>query len=222
MYLNGNIEIGWKHKKARRKEEQKMTKRINIRHILIALVIFEFLFVHSINAKAHCDTLDGPVVESARHALATNDITPSLKWVRIDDEHLIRTAFQDTIEVRKLGGKAQKLADMYFFETLVRIHRAGEGAPYTGLKPGAEIDPAIALADKALETGSVDKLIAVLTDATAKGIRERFRRALESKKHADESVAAGREFVEAYVIFTHYLEGLHGSVKGGAEHHEHQ
>jgi hypothetical protein len=162
------------------------------------------------------------VVESARHALATNDITPSLKWVRIDDEHLIRTAFQDTIEVRKLGGKAQKLADMYFFETLVRIHRAGEGAPYTGLKPGAEIDPAIALADKALETGSVDKLIAVLTDATAKGIRERFRRALESKKHADESVAAGREFVEAYVIFTHYLEGLHGSVKGGAEHHEHQ
>jgi hypothetical protein len=222
MYLNGNIEIGWKHKKARRKEEQKMTKRINIRHILIALVIFEFLFVHSINAKAHCDTLDGPVVESARHALATNDITPSLKWVRIDDEHLIRSAFQDTIEVRKLGGKAQKLADMYFFETLVRIHRAGEGAPYTGLKPGAEIDPAIALADKALETGSVDKLIAVLTDATAKGIRERFRRALESKKHADESVAAGREFVEAYVIFTHYLEGLHGSVKGGAEHHEHQ
>jgi hypothetical protein len=111
---------------------------------------------------------------------------------------------------------------MYFFETLVRIHRAGEGATYTGLKPGAEIDPAIALADKALETGSVDKLIGILTDATARGIRKRFRRALESKKRADESVAAGREFVEAYVIFTHYVEGLHHSVKGGAEHHEHQ
>ena len=111
---------------------------------------------------------------------------------------------------------------MYFFETLVRIHRAGEGASYTGLKPGTEVDPAIALADKALESGSVDKLVGVLTDATAKGIRERFDRALEKRKHIDESVNAGREFVEAYVIFTHYVEGLHASVKGGAEHHEHQ
>jgi hypothetical protein len=205
-----------------KREEQKMTKIINIRHILIALVLFEMLFLYSINANAHCDTLDGPVVESARHALATNDITPVLKWVSIDDEPLIRTTFQYTMEVRKLGGQAQKLADMYFFETLVRIHRAGEGAPYTGLKPGAEVDPAIALADKALESGSVDKLVGVLTDATAKGIRERFRRALETRKHADESVTAGREFVEAYVIFTHYVEELHASVKGGTEHHVHQ
>jgi len=199
-----------------------MTKIINIKHILIALVIFEMLFLYSINANAHCDTLDGPVVESARNALATGDVTPVLKWVSIDDEQVIRTAFQNTMEVRKLGGQAQKLADMYFFETLVRIHRAGEGATYTGLKPGVEVDPAIALADKALESGSVDKLVGVLTDATAKGIRERFRRALETRKHADKSVNAGREFVEAYVIFTHYVEGVYASVKGGAELHEHQ
>jgi hypothetical protein len=222
VHLNGNIEIGWRHKKARRKEEQKMTKRINIRHILIALVIFEMLFLYSINADAHCDTLDGPVVESTRQAMTTGDIIPLLKWVSTDDEQLIRTAFQNTMEVRKLGGQAQELADMYFFETLVRIHRAGEGASYTGLKPGTEVDPAIALADKALENGSVDKLVGVLTDATAKGIRERFRRALETKKHADKSVTAGREFVEAYVIFTHYVEELHTSVKGGTGHHEHQ
>jgi len=199
-----------------------MAKRINIRHILISLVIFEMLFLYSNNANAHCDTLDGPVVESARHALTTGDVTPVLKWVSTDDEQLIRIAFQNTMEVRKLGGQAQKLADMYFFETLVRIHRAGEGASYTGLKPGAGVDPAIALADKALESGSVDKLVGVLTDATAKGIRERFHRALEKSKHVDESLAAGREFVEAYVIFTHYVEGLHASVKGGAEQHEHQ
>jgi len=209
-------------KKARMKEEQEMTKRIKFIRILIALVIFEMLFLYSINANAHCDTLDGPVVETARQALAAGDVTPVLKWVSIGDEQLIRTAFQNTMEVRKLGGQARELADRYFFETLVRIHRAGEGAPYTGLKPGAEIDPAIAMADKALESGSVDKLVSVLTDATAEGIRERFRRALETRKHADESVAAGREFVEAYVIFTHYLEELHASLKGGTEHHEHQ
>jgi len=196
-----------------------MTKRLNTRHILIGLIIFEILFLYSVNAKAHCDTLDGPVVETARQALASGDVTPLLKWVSIKDEQLIRTAFQNTMEVRKLGGKAKELADMYFFETLVRIHREGEGASYTGLKAGSEIDPAVALADKALETGSVDKLTGVLTDAAAKGIRERFSRALETKKHADESVSAGREFVEAYVVFTHFVENLHGSVKGGTEHH---
>jgi hypothetical protein len=183
------------------------------------LIIFEILFLYSVNAKAHCDTLDGPVVETARQALASGDVTPLLKWVSIKDEQLIRTAFKNTMEVRKLGGKAKELADMYFFETLVRIHREGEGASYTGLKAGSEIDPAVALADKALETGSVDKLTGVLTDAAAKGIRERFSRALETKKHADESVSAGREFVEAYVVFTHFVENLHGSVKGGTEHH---
>jgi hypothetical protein len=183
------------------------------------LIIFEILFLYSVNAKAHCDTLDGPVVETARQALASGDVTPLLKWVSIKDEQLIRTAFQNTVEVRKLGGKAQELADMYFFETLVRIHREGEGASYTGLKAGSEIDPAVALADKALETGSVDKLTSVLTEAAARGIRERFNRALETKKHADESVSAGREFVEAYVTFTHYVENLHDSVKGGTEHH---
>jgi hypothetical protein len=196
-----------------------MTKRLNTRHILIGLIIFEILFLYSVNAKAHCDTLDGPVVETARQALASGDVTPLLKWVSIKDEPLIRTAFQNTMEVRKLGGKAQELADMYFFETLVRIHREGEGASYTGLKAGSEIDPAVALADKALENGSVDKLTGVLTDAAEKGIRDRFNRALETKKHADESVSAGREFVEAYVAFTHYVENLHDSVKGGTEHH---
>ena len=142
-----------------------------------------------------------------------------LKWVRPDEEGEIKAAFQRTLAVRTKGADAKELADMYFFETLVRIHRAGEGAPYTGLKPGEAIDPAVALADKALESGSVDKLVDVLTNAMANGIRERFAHASENQKHADESVGAGREFVESYVVFTHYVEGLHGLIKGGAGHH---
>ncbi len=170
-------------------------------------------------ALAHCDTLDGPVVETARTALAKGDVTPLLKWVRADEEKEIQAAFQKTLAMRAMGPEAREFADMYFFETLVRIHRAGEGAPYTGLKPGAAIDPAVALADQALEKGSVDKLVKVLTDAMADGIRERFAHAYENRKHADDSVAAGREFVETYVVFTHYVEGLHGLIKGGAAHH---
>lgn len=190
--------------------------------MLIFIIIFGSMFFFTKNIYAHCDTLEGPVVETAKKALASGDVTPLLKWVAADDEQMIRTAFQKTLEVRKLGAKAQDLADMYFFETLVRIHRAGEGAPYTGLKPGTAIDPAVALADKALESGSVDKLVNILSDATAKGVRERFQRAQKAKKHVDESVAAGREFVESYVIFTHYVEGLHSMIKGASEHHEHK
>jgi hypothetical protein len=198
-----------------------MIKHTIYLRITIFMMIFGSMFFFTKNLYAHCDTLEGPVVESARKALVSGDITPLLKWVAADDEQMIRTAFQKTLEVRKLGTQARDLADMYFFETLVRIHRAGEGAPYTGLKPGTAVDPAVALADKALESGSVDHLVNILTDATAKGIRERFHRALEAKKHAEENVAAGREFVKTYVVFTHYVEGLHSKIKSASEHHEH-
>jgi hypothetical protein len=188
--------------------------------ITVALLGIGLLFAAlSRNAFAHCDTLDGPVVHTARIALEKGDVTPVLKWVQADDEKEIRAAFQKTLAVRAKGTEAKELADMYFFETLVRIHRAGEGAPYTGLKPGEAVDPAVELADKALESRSVDKLVDVLTKAMANGIRERFQRASETQKHADDSVAAGREFVEAYVIFTHYVEGLHATIKGSGNHH---
>ncbi len=170
-------------------------------------------------ALAHCDTLDGPVIQTARTALAKGDVTPVLKWVQADDEKEISAAFQKTLTVRTKGAEAKELADIYFFETLVRIHRAGEGAPYTGLKPGGAVDPAVALADKALEAGSADMLVDFLTTAMAKGIRERFQHASATKKHADASVAAGRDYVKAYVIFTHYAEGLHALMKGGGRHH---
>lgn len=176
------------------------------------------IFAAPQSAFAHCDTLDGPVVETARTALETGEVTPLFKWVRAEEEQEIRAAFEEALAVRALGPDAAAFADRYFFETLVRIHRAGEGAPYTGLKPGIAVDPAVALADHSLETGSVDKLVAVLTDALGKGLRERFQHAHENQKHADDSVAAGREFVESYVVFTHYVEGLHGLIKGHAAH----
>jgi len=198
-----------------------MRNQIKQTTIAVILSVFTVLFLMVGNVYAHCDTLDGPVVAAARKALGSGDVTPLLKWVAADDEQMINTVFQKTLDVRKLGTQARDLADMYFFETLVRIHRAGEGAPYTGLKPGIAVDPAVALADKALETGSVDKLADTLSQAMVKSIRDRFQRALESQKHADENVSSGREFVEAYVIFTHYIEGIHTLIKGRTAHHEH-
>lgn len=189
-----------------------------IRIMVVILGVGLACTLGSNNAIAHCDTLDGPVVQTARTALEKGDVTPLLKWVQADDEKEIRAAFQKTLAVRAKGSEARELADMYFFETLVRIHRAGEGAPYTGLKPDEAVDPAVALADRALESGSVDKLVDILAKAMSNGIRERFQRAAETQKHADDSVAAGREFVRAYVIFTHYVEGLHAIIKEGGGH----
>ena len=170
-------------------------------------------------AIAHCDTLDGPVVATAKAALENGDLTPVLKWVKKGDEQDIRELFQKTLRVRKQGKEAKELADMYFFETLVRIHRAGEGAPYTGLKPAGTVEPSIAAADKALENGSVDNLVKMVSDAAAIGIRKRFEHAKETKKHADESIEAGRKFVEAYVEFTHYVERLYLDAAAKGMHH---
>jgi hypothetical protein len=171
-------------------------------------------------AHAHCDTLGGPVVLAAKKAFDKGDVTPVLKWVRKEDEKEIREAFARTIAVRRQGTEAKELADMYFFETLVRIHRAGEGAPYTGLKPGQAVDPAVLTADKALETGSSDRLVKMLTDTIAKGVAGRFDRAKETMKHADRTVDDGRAFVAAYVEFTHYVERLHADATAQAAHKE--
>ena len=198
-----------------------MTNILRPRNLFVILIVFEIIAFWTIRAEAHCDTLEGPVVATAQIALETGDVTPILKWVPSHDELTIRTAFQKTIEVRKLSEQARDLADMYFLETLVRIHRAGEGVPYTGLKPFTDVDPAVLLEDQALETGSVDKLVDTLSQAMAKGIHERFQNALDAQKNADENIAAGREFVKDYVVFTHYAESLHDKIKGGTEHESH-
>ncbi|MBF0121185.1 MAG: hypothetical protein HQK79_20320 [Desulfobacterales bacterium] len=174
---------------------------------LIVVLIGALFFIPSF-VNAHCDTLDGPVIATAKLAFEKGDVTPVLKWVQKDDETKIRELFKKTMAVRAKGQEAKELADLYFFETLVRIHRRGEGAPYTGLKPAGNVEPAVAAADKALETGSVDNLAKSTADAVAKGILERFERAKAAKKQADQSVEAGRKFVEAYIEFTHYVEKL--------------
>lgn len=169
-------------------------------------------------AWAHCDTLDGPVVIDARAALVARDVTPVLKWVRAEDEAEVRAAFDQTLKVRQLEGTAKELADHYFFETLVRVHRAGEGAPYTGLKAGGTVPAPIAKADRALEDGSVDELAKAIAGHVEQGIRDKFAAALASRKHAEESVAAGRAFVADYVTYVHYVEGIVEAVHAGTHH----
>lgn len=193
-------------------------KAVQFKNLLVAMLTFASLLLPR-TAAAHCDTMDGPVVKAAQLALRTDDVTPVLKWVPKADEAQIRTLFERTLKVRALSPEARELADNYFFETLVRVHRTGEGEPYTGIKPsGTEVEPGIALADKSLDTGSVDALINEATSELAKGIRQRFTRVQQASKQANNSVEAGRQYVAAYVEFIHYIEGVHQTLSGPASH----
>jgi hypothetical protein len=167
-------------------------------------------------ARAHCDGVDGPVVTSARQALAAGKVDPVLMWVQAKDEAEIRAAFQKALAVRRLGGDARQVADSYFFETLVRVHRAGEGAPYTGLKPaGRDVGPAIPSADRALESGSPGQLMKLLTTAIHDGLHDRYMRALKARRAAQGgSVTAGRESVKAYVEYLHWVERVYQAAGG--------
>jgi hypothetical protein len=168
--------------------------------------------------RAHCDTLDGPVVMAARAAMDSGNIAPVLKWVHKPDEDAIKDAFAKTLGVRKLSPQAKQLADMYFFETLVRLHRAAEGAPFTGLKPAGEVEPVVAAADKAIESGSLDDLAKEISTLVRNGMHQRFDRVVKTRKEMDQSTEAGREYVEAYVEFVHYVECLHNDALGAAAH----
>ena len=162
------------------------------------------------SAFAHCDGLDGPVVQAAEKALAAGDVNLALIWVQPADEEEIRHAFTQTLAVRKRGPEARELADRFFFETLVRVHRSGEGATFTGLKPaGRDLGPAIPAADKALEKNSSEPLIKLLTTTIEQQVRGHYNAALEKKKFTSDDLSAGRAFVKAYVEYIHCVEALY-------------
>jgi len=185
-----------------------------------ALVLLFAAFFPLPKLTAHCDALDGPVVETASLALKKGDVTPILKWVAKSSEKEIRDAFALTIKVRAQGDDVRKLADTYFFETLVRVHRAGEGEPFTGLKPAGAIDPGFLAADKALRDGSVDEVAGEMAKSVQDGLRKRFAAVMEKKKHAEHNVEAGRAYVAAYVDYAHFVEAVHAlTSKEAGEHH---
>ncbi len=167
--------------------------------------------IFPIFAFGHCDTMDGPVVKAAKMALRTKNINYVLIWVHEKEEAEIRSAFTKVSKVRLMGGDARDLADKYFFETVVRLHRAGEGEPYTGLKPSGTEDMALfAEIDKAIDKNSISALTARFPSDERNAIEEQFRDVIVKKKFGINDVAAGRRFVESYVTFLHFVEKIEG------------
>jgi uncharacterized protein DUF6448 len=168
-------------------------------------------------ARAHCDTLDGPVVVAARAALDSGKLNPVLAWVPAEGEAEIREAFAKARAARKASKEARDVADQWFFETLVRVHRASEGAPYTGLKPAGQVEPAVAVVDQAIAKRDPKAIEALLDGAVHRGLETRWNRLAAEKPPADD-VAAGRRWVAAYVPFVHWVEGVHAAAASPDAH----
>lgn len=168
----------------------------------------------------HCDSLDGPVVTAARRALETRDVDLVLPFVPADGEDEVRAAFDRAMPVRELGPEARETADLLFFETVVRIHRAGEGAPYTGLKPaGLSFGPVIPLAEEAIDDNSPNRLTGYLTDVLRDELRKRLDTVHELDGHRQRSMADERRYVEAVLDFQVYSHHLYETMRA-TDHHE--
>lgn len=171
-------------------------------------------------ASAHCDGEDGPVIKAAQQALDSGNVNRVLIWVQQTDEAQIKDAFRKAIEVRQLNPSARELADHYFFETLVRVHRAGEGAPYTGIKPaGRDLGPAVVAGDKALQTGMVEPVAQLLTQAVHKSVGGQFKEVMAKQRYKADDVAAGQEYVKAYVAYIHSVERIYEAAASPAHAH---
>lgn len=186
-------------------------KKNSIFAALAAMVIVMMLVITwPGHVLAHCDGMDGPVIMAAQKALDTGNITPVLIWVPKKDEVEIKKVFQDALEVRKLSPKAKEIADMHFFETLVRVHRASEGEPFTGVQPaGRDLGPAIPAADKSIDTSKLEPVAKLIMGKVHEGLHARFEAVMAKKNFKPEDTQAGREYVEAYVKYLHYVEKLY-------------
>jgi Family of unknown function (DUF6448) len=154
-------------------------------------------------------------------ALAEGDVDQVLPYVPADAEDEIRDAFGRVLPLRTGDPAAADVAQR-FFETVMRLHRAGEHAPYTGLKPaGLDVGPVIPLVEKAVESGDVEEVYRLLaTDLHSELTHlRRYVRQLTADK--DTSIAAGREYVQAMLGFQVYANQVYQTVHSDP-HGEHQ
>ncbi len=180
-----------------------------LRTIFLSITAAYFLIIPAIHVSAHCDSIDGPVIKVARKALETNNVNLVLIWISKDDEVVIKEAFQKVLSVRDLNKEVQELADYYFFETVVRLHRASEGESYTGLKPaGRDLGVVIPAADLSIEKNSFEPINNVFSkfNLPIERVRKLFDEVIAAKSYDPNNVEAGRRFVKTYVTFLHTAE----------------
>ncbi len=205
-------EAGTGNQKTDRKRKRK------VRIGLVSLLTLSLLFLSTNVSFAHCDTMDGPLIADARKAMAQNNVSYVLKWVSAANESEISDVFNLAMKVQGLSPEAKELSEKYFFDTLVRIHRAGEGVPFTGVKPsGTPVDEKVLAADKSIETGNLSPLNGMISKDDMTELTELFEKVMSLKNFDVNNVKAGREYIEAYVQFFKFAEGEEAHTVSHAE-----
>ncbi len=183
-------------------------KNANLRTFRIGFWVLLFWILPQ-QTFAHCDSYDGPVVKDAFLALEKMDVSPVLKWIEPQHEEEIIQLFEKTLKYKNQDPEVYELLEKHFLETLVRLHREGEGAPYTGLKPAGSTSKIIRMTDAALHEEEPDSLVSALKAHMENVVREKYETVAALKSKKDVSAEAGRQYVAAYVDYTHTIEALH-------------
>lgn len=177
---------------------------------------FIYLLAPHCVVYAHCDTLDGPVVTAARKSIQTGNRNYILVWVKKQDETAITAVFERVLADLRAASSPESKAkvETELFESLVKIHREGEGARYEGLQPAGSVEPEIALADKAINTGEINTVLSRIESPKNKEIITHLFHDVHGKSNYDiDDVDAGRNYVNSYVVFIHAVEA---AIKGAA------
>lgn len=181
-----------------------------------------FLMLGTLPVSAHCDSFDGPTVKDAIKALETNNVGLVLKWISPEQEDVVVPLFQKTYALKTGDLEVYKIVEQYFFETLVRLHRETEGAPFTGLKPAGTAKKIVQLSDQALDRKDIEGLLTKLNNHLGKVLRGKYEKVVSLEKVKDKSAANGREYVAAYVDYTHTIEAIHDIADRSGAHVVHK
>lgn len=181
------------------------------------LLVFAFILTTT-SGFAHCDSYDGPVIKDALQALDKNDVQLVLKWIEPQQENEIIPLFNKTYSLKGEDPQIYSIIEKHFLETLVRLHRETEGASYTGLKPVGSMTPLVEMADNSIAEDNVEDVIKTVTNHLEQLLRERYDSVAKLSKTKDDSPELGREYVHAYVQYTHTLEFLEHLLHGEIEH----
>lgn len=185
--------------------------------VFVAVAAIVLSFVGG-NVWAHCDTVSGPVAVDARQALGSESFEIIAIWVGEEQTAELRSAYQQSLPVYRMGGEARDLAEQHFIETAVRLHRQAEGFPYTGLQPAQPAPADIAAAERALETGNLAPVKQILISELEARVTALFQEVRSASSSKGESLAAGRDWADAYVEYVTYVHGIYGTIQAGPEH----
>ena len=190
----------------------------HIKTTLASILAVALMLGFASTSQAHCDRVNGPVATDARKALKTGDISHALIWVTDRQAKELKSTFEQSLNVYTKGNEAQELAERYFMSETVRLHREAEGMPFTGLKPAQPGSKDIQIAEKALTSGELAPVTDMLANEIQQKTSELYTNAMKAQSKKDNSVEAGREWVDAYVKYIVYVHKLYQKIEAGPAH----